>query len=38
MSTVECPAGATTIEVGGGVIVPGYIDVHAHWNGTLTLY
>ncbi|KIP10290.1 hypothetical protein PHLGIDRAFT_115580 [Phlebiopsis gigantea 11061_1 CR5-6] len=27
------PYGATVIDAQGGYIVPGYIDVHAHWNG-----
>ncbi|GJE87975.1 thioredoxin-like protein790 [Phanerochaete sordida] len=27
------PYGATVIDAEGGFIVPGYIDVHAHWNG-----
>ena len=28
--TVEIPAGARTIDVGGKTILPGYVDIHAH--------
>ncbi|CDO68900.1 hypothetical protein BN946_scf185000.g43 [Trametes cinnabarina] len=27
------PYGATVLDVEGGYVVPGFIDVHAHWNG-----
>lgn len=29
--TVRIPANATTIDVSGDTIVPGFIDTHAHW-------
>ncbi|OSX64767.1 hypothetical protein POSPLADRAFT_1166862 [Postia placenta MAD-698-R-SB12] len=32
------PRGATVLDAEGGYIVPGFIDVHAHWNGFDTLY
>ncbi|CCM03690.1 uncharacterized protein FIBRA_05835 [Fibroporia radiculosa] len=32
------PQGATVIDVEGAFVVPGFIDVHAHWNGYDTLY
>ncbi|KAI0355021.1 hypothetical protein OH77DRAFT_1425075 [Trametes cingulata] len=32
------PYGATVLDVEGGFIVPGFIDVHAHWNGFDTMY
>ncbi|KAL5533836.1 hypothetical protein ACEPAG_296 [Sanghuangporus baumii] len=32
-SEVEIPHGATILEAQGAFIVPGFIDVHAHWNG-----
>ncbi|KAA1472917.1 hypothetical protein DENSPDRAFT_839311 [Dentipellis sp. KUC8613] len=31
------PAGAVVIDAGGGFIVPGFIDVHAHWDGSFPL-
>ena len=30
---VEIPDGATVLEAQGSFVVPGFIDVHAHWNG-----
>uniref|UniRef100_A0A8H7Y2X4 Amidohydrolase-related domain-containing protein n=1 Tax=Psilocybe cubensis TaxID=181762 RepID=A0A8H7Y2X4_PSICU len=27
------PPGATVIDADGGYVVPGFLDVHAHWNG-----
>ncbi|KZT18244.1 hypothetical protein NEOLEDRAFT_1125603 [Neolentinus lepideus HHB14362 ss-1] len=32
-SLVDVPVRATTIDVEGGLVVPGFIDGHAHWNG-----
>ncbi|KAH9915780.1 uncharacterized protein BXZ73DRAFT_92563 [Epithele typhae] len=32
------PYGATVVDVQGGYIVPGFIDVHAHWAGYGTTY
>ncbi|KAI0831687.1 hypothetical protein BC628DRAFT_1310437 [Trametes gibbosa] len=32
------PYGATVLDAQGGYIVPGFIDVHAHWNGFETMY
>lgn len=32
------PYGATVINAEGGFIVPGYIDVHAHWGGFADFY
>ncbi|KAL1947302.1 hypothetical protein VTO73DRAFT_14263 [Trametes versicolor] len=32
------PYGATVLDAQGGYIVPGFIDVHAHWNGFDTMY
>ncbi|OSD02024.1 hypothetical protein PYCCODRAFT_1435709 [Trametes coccinea BRFM310] len=32
------PYGATVLDVEGGYVVPGFIDVHAHWNGFDTMY
>ncbi|KAI0373252.1 hypothetical protein BV20DRAFT_963082 [Pilatotrama ljubarskyi] len=32
------PYGATVLDVEGGFIVPGFIDVHAHWNGFDTMH
>ncbi|KAI0737876.1 hypothetical protein C8Q80DRAFT_1275924 [Daedaleopsis nitida] len=30
------PYGATVFDAEGGFVVPGFIDVHAHWNGFVT--
>ncbi|PCH38468.1 hypothetical protein WOLCODRAFT_64922 [Wolfiporia cocos MD-104 SS10] len=32
------PESATVLNAQGGFVVPGFIDVHAHWNGFDTLY
>lgn len=32
-SNVAIPAGATLLNARGGFIIPGFIDVHAHWGG-----
>ncbi|THG95346.1 hypothetical protein EW026_g6293 [Hermanssonia centrifuga] len=32
------PYGATILDAAGGYIVPGFIDVHAHWNGFDSFY
>ncbi|KAI0329892.1 hypothetical protein GY45DRAFT_1324512 [Cubamyces sp. BRFM 1775] len=32
------PYGASVLDVQGGVVVPGFIDVHAHWNGFDTMH
>ncbi|PFH52496.1 hypothetical protein AMATHDRAFT_173604 [Amanita thiersii Skay4041] len=34
----KIPEGATVIDAQGGFIVPGFVDVHAHWNGFETKY
>eukprot|EP00004_Rigifila_ramosa_P003768 TRINITY_DN1400_c0_g1_i1.p1 TRINITY_DN1400_c0_g1~~TRINITY_DN1400_c0_g1_i1.p1 ORF type:complete len:1126 (+),score=293.81 TRINITY_DN1400_c0_g1_i1:230-3379(+) len=31
--SVAIPPGATVVDVGGGVVMPGFIDSHAHWSG-----
>lgn len=31
--TGPTPQGATVIDVQGGFLIPGFIDVHAHWDG-----
>ncbi|KAG8928328.1 hypothetical protein FRC00_001793 [Tulasnella sp. 408] len=31
------PQGAKVIDAQGGVVVPGFVDVHAHWNGADTV-
>ncbi|KIJ44168.1 hypothetical protein M422DRAFT_67773 [Sphaerobolus stellatus SS14] len=31
--SIEIPPGAHVIDAAGGLIVPGFIDVHAHWGG-----
>ncbi|MEI6738733.1 MAG: serine hydrolase [Gemmatimonadaceae bacterium] len=36
-NTTPTPAGATVIDVTGKFIVPGFIDIHAHWGGSGTL-
>ncbi|KAJ4463331.1 hypothetical protein C8J55DRAFT_444178 [Lentinula edodes] len=35
---VQIPAGAVTIDALGGFVMPGFIDVHAHWGGYTTRY
>lgn len=30
---VVIPQGASVLNAGGGFVVPGFIDVHAHWSG-----
>ncbi|KAL6308701.1 hypothetical protein BKA93DRAFT_763864 [Sparassis latifolia] len=30
------PYGATVLDAEGGFVIPGFIDVHAHWNGFAT--
>ncbi|KAE9398333.1 hypothetical protein BT96DRAFT_957632 [Gymnopus androsaceus JB14] len=32
------PAGAVTIDALGGFVIPGFIDIHAHWSGYTTRY
>ncbi|KAI0648336.1 hypothetical protein C8Q79DRAFT_1008671 [Trametes meyenii] len=32
------PYGATVLDAEGGFVVPGFIDVHAHWNGFDTIH
>nr|VWO98440.1 Cytochrome P450 monooxygenase AKT7 (EC (AK-toxin biosynthesis protein 7) [Ganoderma boninense] len=32
------PYGATVLDAEGGYVVPGFIDVHAHWNGFETAF
>ncbi|THH26786.1 hypothetical protein EUX98_g7409 [Antrodiella citrinella] len=32
------PYGATTFDAQGGFVIPGFIDVHAHWNGFAFYY
>ncbi|KAI8999066.1 hypothetical protein BD414DRAFT_476891 [Trametes punicea] len=32
------PTGAPVLDVEGGYVVPGFIDVHAHWNGFDTMH
>lgn len=31
------PIGAKIIDAQGGVVLPGFVDVHAHWNGAYTV-
>ncbi|KAH7928201.1 hypothetical protein BV22DRAFT_1005502 [Leucogyrophana mollusca] len=31
---VAIPGGATVIDAEGGYVLPGFLDVHAHWSGT----
>jgi imidazolonepropionase-like amidohydrolase len=38
MADVPCPAGATDMDMSGQVVLPGYIDAHAHWTGTTLLF
>ncbi|KAF8881952.1 hypothetical protein CPB84DRAFT_1851423 [Gymnopilus junonius] len=33
VGSLTVPPGATVISANGGFVVPGFIDVHAHWNG-----
>jgi N-acyl-D-aspartate/D-glutamate deacylase len=33
MADVPCPAGAEPRDMAGAVVLPGFIDVHAHWAG-----
>lgn len=33
----KIPLGAKVIDIQGGLIFPGFIDVHAHWNGPETV-
>lgn len=33
LADVPCPDGATDLDMTGNVILPGYIDAHAHWTG-----
>ncbi|KAF7790973.1 hypothetical protein EIP86_001932 [Pleurotus ostreatoroseus] len=35
---IVIPEGAMLIDVEGGYITPGFIDVHAHWNGFAGIY
>lgn len=38
MNAMTIPQGATVLNAGKGFIVPGFIDVHAHWSGFGDLY
>lgn len=33
MADVPCPTGAEPRDMAGAVVLPGFIDVHAHWTG-----
>ncbi|KAF8520188.1 hypothetical protein BU17DRAFT_75758 [Hysterangium stoloniferum] len=33
MDEIDVPSGAHVIDAAGGLLIPGYIDVHAHWAG-----
>ena len=35
---VPIPVGATVIDVQGGVVMPGFIDAHAHWSSSFGLW
>ncbi|KAH7101042.1 hypothetical protein BKA62DRAFT_657878 [Auriculariales sp. MPI-PUGE-AT-0066] len=35
-SEVDIPEDATILDAEGGIVTPGFIDVHAHWNGHFT--
>ncbi|TFK52226.1 hypothetical protein OE88DRAFT_1678246 [Heliocybe sulcata] len=37
-AVVNIPLHATTIDAEGGLVVPGFIDGHAHWNGYANRY
>ncbi|KAJ3798012.1 hypothetical protein GGU11DRAFT_27909 [Lentinula aff. detonsa] len=36
--SIQIPPGAVTVDVQGGFVMPGFIDVHAHWSGYTTRY
>jgi hypothetical protein len=38
MTSVPCPAGAKVQEGAGAIVVPGFVDIHAHWDGTASFY
>ncbi|OCH90621.1 hypothetical protein OBBRIDRAFT_887531 [Obba rivulosa] len=38
MQDAVIPEHAMILDVDGGLVVPGFIDVHAHWNGFATLH
>jgi hypothetical protein len=35
---IEIPVGAHVIDLAGGAILPGFVDVHGHWGGFLSQY
>ncbi|KAF9068356.1 hypothetical protein BDP27DRAFT_1327507 [Rhodocollybia butyracea] len=35
---IKIPPEAVTIDAFGGFVIPGFIDIHAHWGGYLTRY
>ncbi|EPQ51053.1 hypothetical protein GLOTRDRAFT_118109 [Gloeophyllum trabeum ATCC 11539] len=37
-SLLEIPSSAAILDVQGGLVVPGFIDGHAHWNGVSARY
>ncbi|KAH8119769.1 hypothetical protein DFH11DRAFT_6289 [Phellopilus nigrolimitatus] len=37
-SSVAIPHGATVLNADGGFVVPGFIDVHAHWSGFSNIF
>jgi cytosine/adenosine deaminase-related metal-dependent hydrolase len=38
MTSVPCPAGAKVQEGAGAIVVPGFVDIHAHWDGTAIFF
>jgi imidazolonepropionase-like amidohydrolase len=33
IGSIAAPPGATVMDMAGAVVLPGFIDAHAHWNG-----